>query len=119
MLATRGCLPFTRKEGNTQSPGAEYGVRSFQRSMNSDNKGCSGTGPLEALLFGKLPGFFAFLVIPAPMFPEHVIGAAGQTTVRARPDRACGNSVLPTRHLVASPDQVPGPSDDSRLRPHP
>src|SRR5690348_2064494 len=28
----------------------------------------------------------------------HVIGAAGQTTVRARPDRAYENSVLPSRH---------------------
>jgi hypothetical protein len=45
--------------------------------------------------------------------------AAGQTTARGRPDRACGNSVLPTRHLVESPDQIPGPSDDSKGRPHP
>lgn len=49
----------------------------------------------------------------------HVIGAAGQTTVRARPHRAYGNSVLPSRHLAAPPDQIPCPLDDSRVRPHP
>jgi hypothetical protein len=57
--------------------------------------------------------------IPHPCNSFHAIGAAGQTTARGRPDRACGNSVLPTRHLVESPDQIPGPSDDSRGRPHP
>jgi hypothetical protein len=57
--------------------------------------------------------------IPHPCNSFHAIGAAGQTTARGRPDRACGNSVLPTRHLVESPDQIPGPSADSRRRPHP
>jgi hypothetical protein len=31
MLATRGCLPCSRNEGNTQSPGCEYDVFCFQR----------------------------------------------------------------------------------------
>jgi hypothetical protein len=31
MLATRGCLPFRRVEGNTQSPAWEYVVFCFQR----------------------------------------------------------------------------------------
>src|SRR5579859_1969475 len=53
MLATRGCLPFRRVEGNTQSPGWEYIVFCFQRSMNSASNGWSGTGPFDALLFGK------------------------------------------------------------------
>src|SRR4051812_8212836 len=45
MLATRGCLPFRRVEGNTQSLGWEYVVFCFQRSMNSASNGWSGTGP--------------------------------------------------------------------------
>src|ERR1700730_6169547 len=53
MLATRGCLPFRRVEGNTQSPGWEYVVFCFQRSMNSASNGWSGTGPFDSLLFGK------------------------------------------------------------------
>src|SRR5437660_12359614 len=53
MLATRGCLPFRRVEGNTQSPGWGYVVFSFQTSMNSASNGWSGTGPFDALLFGK------------------------------------------------------------------
>src|SRR6266576_4332841 len=53
MLATRGCLPFRRVEGNTQSLAWEYIVFSFQTSMNSASNGWSGTGPFDALLFGK------------------------------------------------------------------
>src|SRR6267143_6650662 len=53
MLATQGCVPSKRKEEKTQSPGWEYGVFWFHRNTNSDNKGCKGTGPFEALLFGK------------------------------------------------------------------
>src|SRR6202521_1001135 len=46
-----------------------------------------------------------------------VIGGAGQTTARGRPDRAYGNSVLPNRrHLAEFLDQIPGPSEDSRER---
>src|ERR1700685_430675 len=52
MLATHGCLPFRRTEGNTQSLGWEY-VVCFQWSMNSASNGWSGTGPFDALLFGK------------------------------------------------------------------
>src|SRR5580700_10436390 len=53
MLATRGCLPFKRVEGKTQSAVWEYVVFCFQRSMNSASNGWSGTGPFDALLFGK------------------------------------------------------------------
>src|SRR5437879_6387482 len=53
MLATRGCLPFRRVEGNTQSPAWEYVVFCFQRRMKSASNGWSGTGPFDALLFGK------------------------------------------------------------------
>src|ERR1700739_4854652 len=53
MLATRGCLPFRRVEGNTQSPAWEYVVFYFQRRMKSASNGWSGTGPFDALLFGK------------------------------------------------------------------
>src|SRR6266478_3979633 len=53
MLATRGCLPFKRVEGNTQSPACECVVFCFQASMNSASNGWSGTGPFDALLFGK------------------------------------------------------------------
>src|SRR3989440_9575478 len=53
MLATRGCLPFRRVEGKTQSAVWEYVVFCFQRSMNSASNGWSGTGPFDALLFGK------------------------------------------------------------------
>src|SRR6266496_1548849 len=53
MLATRGCLPLSRVEGNTQSPIWEYVVFCFHRSMNSASNGWSGTGPFDALLFGK------------------------------------------------------------------
>src|SRR5580692_1208817 len=53
MLARRGCLPFRRVEGNTQLPAWEYVVFCFQRSMKSASIGWSGTGPLDALLFGK------------------------------------------------------------------
>jgi hypothetical protein len=53
MLATRGCLPFRRVEGNTQSPAWEYVVFCFQGRMKSASNGWSGTGPLDALLFGK------------------------------------------------------------------
>src|SRR6201981_1767696 len=53
MLATRGCLPFSRVEGNTQSLGWEHVVFLFQTSMNSASNGWSGTGPLDALLLGK------------------------------------------------------------------
>src|SRR5437660_10116696 len=53
MLATRGCLPFRRVEGKTQSPGWEYVVCCFQRRMKSASNGWSGTGPFNALLFGK------------------------------------------------------------------
>ena len=59
-----------------------------------------------------------WFVVCAGIFLQ-VIGVAGRTTVRGRPDRARGNSVLPTRHLVESPDQILGLSDDSRGRPHP
>src|ERR1700752_735964 len=52
MLATRGCLPFRRVEGNTQSPAWEYVVFFFQRRMKSASNGWSGPGPFEALLFG-------------------------------------------------------------------
>jgi len=38
---------------------------------------------------------------------------------RGRPDRAYGNSVLPRRRLAEFLDQIPGPLDDSRERPHP
>ena len=48
-----------------------------------------------------------------------VIGVAGRTTVRGRPDRAYGNSVLPRRRLAEFLDQIPGPLDDSRERPNP
>jgi hypothetical protein len=48
-----------------------------------------------------------------------VIGVAGRTTVRGRPDRAYGNSVLPRRRLAEFLDHIPGPLDDSRERPHP
>ena len=48
-----------------------------------------------------------------------VIGAAGRTTARGGPDRAYENSVLPRQHLAEFLDQIPGPSDDSRERPHP
>src|SRR5713226_4818194 len=48
-----------------------------------------------------------------------VIGAVGRTTAHGRPDRAYGNSVLPRRHLAEFLDQIPGPLDDSRERPHP
>ena len=48
-----------------------------------------------------------------------VSGAAGQTIARGRPGRAYGNTVLPTGQLVESPDQISGPSDDSKGRPHP
>src|SRR5437588_7084961 len=53
MLATRGCLPFNLNEGNTQSPSWAYDVFFFQQSINSASKGCRGTGPFEALLFGQ------------------------------------------------------------------
>src|SRR6202011_3625193 len=43
----------SRVEGNTQSPAWEYVVFCFQRRMKSASNGCSGTGPFEALLFGK------------------------------------------------------------------
>src|SRR6266581_2510661 len=43
----------------------------------------------------------------------------GQTTARGCPDRAYGNTVLPSRHLAGLPDEIPAPSDDSRGRPHP
>jgi hypothetical protein len=47
-----------------------------------------------------------------------VIGAAGRTTVRGRPDRAYGNSVLPRRRLAEFLDQIPAALDDSRERLH-
>src|SRR5882672_4115906 len=53
MFATRGSLPSRRLDGNTQSPGWEYVVFFFQPSMNSASNGWSGTGALDALLFGK------------------------------------------------------------------
>ena len=48
MLATRGCVPFKRKEEKTQSPGWEYGVFWFHRNTNSDNKGCIGDAKTSA-----------------------------------------------------------------------
>src|SRR5437868_1710527 len=53
MLATRGCLPFRRFDGNTQSTAWEYVVVFSQTSMNSASKRWSDTGPFDALLFGK------------------------------------------------------------------
>jgi|HubBroStandDraft_2_1064218.scaffolds.fasta_scaffold01141_14 hypothetical protein len=78
----------------------------------------------EAFVDGKLARRAALPIpdrerIPDPRSAFRVIGAAVKTRARGRLDRACGNSVLPTRHLVESPDQIPGPSDDSRGRPHP
>jgi hypothetical protein len=54
MLATRGWLALELERWETPNPPAEeYGVLRFQRNMNSASKGCSGTGPFEALLFGQ------------------------------------------------------------------
>jgi hypothetical protein len=53
MFATRRCLPFSRFEAKTQSPGCEYGVFCFQQRMNSASNEWSGTGPFKALVLGK------------------------------------------------------------------
>ena len=64
--------------------------------------------PLRLPLLPIRPGVFLQIIVEDE-----------QTTARGRPDRACGNTVLPRRHLAGFPDQSPGPSDDSRERPHP
>src|SRR5437016_3608515 len=87
MLATRGCLPFRRVEGNTQSPAWEYVVFCFQRRMKSASNGWSGTGPFDALLFGK------------PTWPHvqvrrtWIIPSAKLTSCHCKP-KHCGHVVI-------------------------
>ena len=40
-----------------------------------------------------------------------------QTTTRGRPDRTCGNTVLPKRRLADSPDEIPFPADMPSMHP--
>src|SRR5205823_4210099 len=48
-----------------------------------------------------------------------ILLAVEQTTARAHPDRACGNTARPKKHSVAAADQILVPSDVSRPHPHP
>src|SRR5205807_9329372 len=48
-----------------------------------------------------------------------ILLAVEQTTARAHPDRACGNTARPKKHSVAGADQILVPSDVSRPHPHP
>jgi hypothetical protein len=45
--------PLDDPMGTPSRPVAKWGVFCFQRSINSASNGSSGTGPLEALLFGR------------------------------------------------------------------
>lgn len=47
------------------------------------------------------------------------VRAGAQTTARAHPGRACGNSVLPRRRLVDSPEEIPFPAGMSSMHPRP
>jgi hypothetical protein len=49
-LAVRG---HSRNDSRNVFVNCVLGVLRFQRNMNSASKGCSGTGPFEALLFGQ------------------------------------------------------------------
>src|SRR5437870_3982506 len=95
MLATRGCLPFRRVEGNTQSPAWEYVVFCFQRRMNSASNGWSGTGPFDALLFGK------------PTWPHvqvrrtWIIASAKSTSCHCRPKHSDMRRPVPEARSVS------------------
>ena len=71
MLATRGCLPSKRLEGNTQSPAWENVVFCFQRSMKSASNGWFHITPKLAfpqspfVLNNRVQEFGFFLLVEA------------------------------------------------------
>jgi CheY-like chemotaxis protein len=52
-----------------------------------------------------------------PLYTRVAIRAGAQTTTRGRPDRTCGNSVLPRRRLAESPDEIPFPAAMPSMHP--